>query len=235
MNDSKSREAKQRIAAMAGLLVDGSEQNYSYGALLGCVFRNRANEAICGSRIAGLLADILDEQAALAQTQDGDEQNMGQQSGVTGTSAIAQLTNGDVRIVPAPAKPAPTQQKQEGDALARECADRLESYLDDGDFHVEDIADDRRLIAEIRGEDFRHPIQKFWDDKTKPTPPRAEVVEMVARALYEADPRADDNGYWMPWGTYKHADDREGERLTEAANAALDTLAAAGLLACWWG
>jgi len=46
-------------------------------------------------------------------------------------------------------------------------------------------------------------------------------VERVARAIYETDPRADEDGYWMPWEVYKHADDQGYERLVEAAKAAI--------------
>lgn len=46
-------------------------------------------------------------------------------------------------------------------------------------------------------------------------------VERVARAIYETDPRADENGYWMLWEVYKHADDQGYERLVEAAKAAI--------------
>lgn len=47
--------------------------------------------------------------------------------------------------------------------LSSEAADMLESYLDDGDFHVEDIVGERQVIAEIRGQDTRHPIAKYFD------------------------------------------------------------------------
>ena len=70
----KTKEAKQKIAAYAGLIIDGSEQKYSYGALLGRLFHRGLNgshnEMALGGKVAGMLADILDSSTLSQPTED---------------------------------------------------------------------------------------------------------------------------------------------------------------------